>query len=46
MIRRLKMSEIKVLAEFALNSDSSKDILARSQELAQKAAPGIFETQI
>lgn len=46
MIRRLKMSEIKVLAEFALNSDSSKDILIRSRELAQKAAPGIFETQI
>ena len=46
MIRRLKMEEIRELGHFALGCDSSKQILERSQILARKAAPGLFETQI
>jgi len=46
MIRRLKSSETKALAEFALNSESATDILARCQELARNAAPGLFENKM
>jgi len=46
MIRRLKSSEIAGLGEFALKCDSSREILERSQALARKAAPALFETQI
>jgi phosphotransferase system enzyme I (PtsI) len=42
LIRRLKMEEAKALAGFALNCESGREILRRSQELAQKAAPGLF----
>jgi phosphotransferase system enzyme I (PtsI) len=42
LIRRLKMEEAKALADFALNCESGREILRRSQELAQKAAPGLF----
>jgi phosphotransferase system enzyme I (PtsI) len=45
LIRRLKISEAKELAEFALNSESSAEILARCQELARQVAPSLFETK-
>ena len=43
LIRQLKMSEAKELAEFALECESAADILARCQELARRIAPGLFE---
>ena len=43
LIRRLKMNEAKSLAEFALNCESSGEILARCQELARQIAPSLFE---
>jgi phosphotransferase system enzyme I (PtsI) len=45
MIRRLKLTEAKALAEFALNSESATEILARCQELARQVAPSLFETK-
>jgi len=45
LIRRLKMSDARALAEFALNCESASEILARSQALARKIAPGLFENQ-
>jgi len=45
LIRRLKMSDARELAEFALNCESASEILARSQALARKIAPGLFENQ-
>jgi phosphotransferase system enzyme I (PtsI) len=46
MIRRLKSNEIKDLGDFALQCESSREILQRSQTLARKAAPALFDTQI
>ncbi|MGZ5520017.1 MAG: phosphoenolpyruvate--protein phosphotransferase, partial [Limisphaerales bacterium] len=43
LIRRLKISDAKALAEFALNCDSGREILERSQALAQSVAPGLFD---
>src|SRR6185295_14177127 len=43
LIRRMKLSEAKELAQFALSSESAADILARCQELARQIAPGLFE---
>jgi hypothetical protein len=37
------MSEAQTLAAFALQSESSADILARARELATTVAPGLFE---
>jgi hypothetical protein len=37
------MQEAKELAEFALNSESASEILARCQELARQVAPSLFE---
>src|SRR2546429_429225 len=45
LIRRLKLSEARELAEFALISECSSEILTRSQALARKIAPGLFENQ-
>ena len=45
LIRRLKMSDAKELAEFALNCASGAEILARSQALAKRIAPALFEDQ-
>ncbi len=42
LIRRLKMQDAKALADFALNCESGKEILDRSQALAKLAAPGLF----
>ena len=43
LIRRLKLSESKELAAFALNCESPSEIAARCRELATQAAPGLFE---
>ena len=43
LIRRLKTGEAKELAEFALQAESSAEILSRSQELARQIAPSLFE---
>jgi phosphoenolpyruvate-protein phosphotransferase (PTS system enzyme I) len=45
LIRRLKMSEARELAEFALNCESGSEILARSQALTRRIAPNLFEDQ-
>ncbi|MEY2427267.1 MAG: phosphoenolpyruvate-protein phosphotransferase system enzyme [Verrucomicrobiota bacterium] len=43
LIRRLKMSEAKQLAEFALGCESGAEILLRCQALSREIAPGLFE---
>ena len=43
LIRRLKLSDTQELAAFALESESSTEILARSTALAQRAAPSLFD---
>src|ERR1043166_170366 len=43
VIRQLKISEAKELAEFALDCESAGEILARCQELARQIAPSLFE---
>jgi phosphoenolpyruvate-protein phosphotransferase (PTS system enzyme I) len=45
LIRRLKMSEAKELAAFALTSESASEILAHCQDLARRIAPGLFEAK-
>jgi len=45
LIRRLKLSETRELAAFALNCESATEILARSQAVAQRAAPSLFDTK-
>ena len=45
VIRRLKLTEARELAEFALGSESASQILARCQELTRRIAPGLFETE-
>ena len=43
LIRSIEMSQMRELAEFALNSDSPKEILARAEALAKAAVPSFFE---
>jgi len=43
LLRRLKLSEAKELAAFALECESAGDILARCQQLAHQIAPSLFE---
>jgi len=45
MVRRLKLAESQALAEFALNSESGSEILAKCQELAWQSAPSLFESK-
>jgi phosphotransferase system enzyme I (PtsI) len=45
LIRRLKMTEAKELADFALKCESGKEILQRSEALSREAAPSLFETK-
>ena len=45
LIRRLKLSEARELAAFALECESASEILARCQELARQIAPGLFENK-
>jgi phosphotransferase system enzyme I (PtsI) len=42
LIRRLRISEARELAEFALTCDSSATILERCEQLARTAAPELF----
>jgi len=45
MIRRVKIDEAKLLAEFALQCESPSEIYARCQEFAYQTAPSLFETK-
>jgi phosphotransferase system enzyme I (PtsI) len=44
LIRRLKMEDAKELANFALNCESGREILERSEALARRTAPSLFDT--
>lgn len=46
LIRRLKMTEARGLAEFALNCESSEEILERCQALAREIAPSLFDKKV
>lgn len=43
MIRRLKLTEARELADFALQCESASQILGRCQELGRNVAPALFE---
>ena len=43
LIRRLKLSDAQQLADFTLSCESPTEILGRCQEIAQRAAPSLFE---
>ncbi len=45
LIRRLKLAEVRELAEFALECESGAEILARSEAHVRAAAPSLFENQ-
>jgi phosphotransferase system enzyme I (PtsI) len=45
-IRRLKLSEAKELAEFALGCESGAEIYARALALAKRVAPSLFESTL
>jgi phosphotransferase system enzyme I (PtsI) len=45
LIRRMKMDDALELANFALNCESGREILERSQALARRIAPSLFEDQ-
>jgi phosphotransferase system enzyme I (PtsI) len=45
LIRRLKLAEVKILAEFALECESGAEILARCEAHVRAAAPSLFENQ-
>jgi phosphoenolpyruvate-protein phosphotransferase (PTS system enzyme I) len=45
LIRRLRMSEVTELAEFALGCESGTEILERTRALAMHAAPSLFEDE-
>jgi len=44
LIRRLKLSEARELAAFALDCESAEEILAHCQELAHQIAPSLFQS--
>lgn len=45
LIRRVKLSEARELAAFALQCESAADILGRCQELARQVAPALFDSK-
>jgi phosphoenolpyruvate-protein phosphotransferase (PTS system enzyme I) len=45
LIRRLKLTEARELATFALQCESASEILAHCQELARQIAPNLFENK-
>jgi phosphotransferase system enzyme I (PtsI) len=45
LIRRLKLSEARALASFALQCESGAEVLARSEGLARRIAPRLFENE-
>ena len=46
LVRRLKMTEARALAEFALNCESGEEILERAQALAREIAPSLFDNKM
>jgi phosphotransferase system enzyme I (PtsI) len=44
LLRRLKFSEAKELADFALTCESGNEVLKRSEALVRQVAPSLFET--
>jgi phosphotransferase system enzyme I (PtsI) len=46
LVRRTKMSEVRELAEFALQCESATEIQERALALARRAAPSLFETDV
>ena len=45
LIRNINVSQAKELADFALSSDSPKEILRRAKKLSREAVPKFFETK-
>jgi phosphotransferase system enzyme I (PtsI) len=45
MIRRLKLTEARELANFALQCESPSEIYVRCQTFAREAAPSLFENK-
>jgi phosphotransferase system enzyme I (PtsI) len=45
LIRRLKLSEARELAEFALESESGAEVLARAETYARGVAPSLFDNK-
>jgi phosphotransferase system enzyme I (PtsI) len=45
MIRKLKLSEAKELADFAMDCECGGEILKRCTKLAESVAPSLFETR-
>ena len=45
LIRRLKMSEARELAEFGLSCESGAEILDRAKALVHQVAPGLFDDE-
>jgi phosphotransferase system enzyme I (PtsI) len=46
LLRRLKLTEARKLADFALECESAGEILARCQDLTRQIAPGLFENKL
>jgi phosphoenolpyruvate-protein kinase (PTS system EI component) len=46
LIRRLKMSELEKLAEFALGCESAGEILEQSKAIAHRCAPVLFANSV
>ncbi|MCL5099043.1 MAG: phosphoenolpyruvate--protein phosphotransferase [Candidatus Omnitrophica bacterium] len=46
LIRRLKISDARSLAQFAINCDSATEIQAKSEALVRSAAPRLFEEPV
>jgi len=44
LLRRLKLSEAKELADFALTCENGAEVLRRSEALVRQVAPSLFET--
>ena len=45
LIRNINVTQAKELADFAISSDSPKEILRRAKKLSREAVPNFFETK-
>lgn len=45
LIRHVKLSEARELADFALEAEASMDVLVRARAFVQRVVPGLFESQ-
>ena len=45
LIRNINVTQARELADFAISSDSPKEILRRAKKLSREAAPNFFETK-